>query len=68
MGCCQSKDAQLEEAMEATLVACRGKCASRGFPFFGLGCPMASSTVCQCYTAERIDGANAATLPRCGHG
>ena len=32
-------------------------CADEGFAFFGLGCPRAAYTLCQCYTQSRVDDA-----------
>ena len=38
----------------STLQQCRGRCVSAGYAFFGLGCPSATQTLCQCYSAARI--------------
>ena len=45
------------EGYGSTITSCKEHCAGEGFPFFGLGCPSATKTMCQCYTQSRIDGA-----------
>jgi hypothetical protein len=35
-------------------VTCHAACAAAGYAYFGLECPMATSTHCQCYTDERV--------------
>ena len=46
----------------ATLVACRDACVTRGFDFFGLGCPAADHTACQCYLPSFLE-ANGLGVP-----
>ena len=33
---------------------CRDACVAAGYPFFGLECPQATRTHCQCYTSSRV--------------
>lgn len=35
---------------------CGAECLKRGYPYFGLECPMSSSTHCQCYSLDKLEG------------
>ena len=44
------------DGFEATMVACRDRCraAGRWLLYFGLGCPKATGTICNCYKASHL--------------
>jgi len=46
------------DGFENTFDSCRDMCADAEYPFFGLECPMADKTHCQCYSQETIENAD----------
>ena len=47
-----------------TVTACRDYCNSEGFPFFGLGCPSATQTLCQCYRDDSLESQGFTIFPK----
>ena len=56
-----SEVATATEGYGGTITACKEFCKGEGFPFFGLGCPSATKTLCQCYSQSKIDSAGLGT-------